>query len=268
MDIDLDLAADTHDRCDCHVCSTLRNVRSANLDAPHDRRVLSPLLLTNGQAAELLGIGEDAVRSLITEGELRAVTVQTYGRRRIPRVEIDEYIGRLLTGQLRAWVEVRRDLDQWGQRYMGDRRTYTDRSGQRVDRTVAWHLGDDKTTLCGKEPVGRWEVTTEHWYYSRLCRDCEAIRDRLRLEKLERRRRPPLTPKTIRPVLTVVQHPGGGESTRRAGWHLGDGRTTLCGLSRDRWAMPERRPRARPCGVCQKTAGLEPEPSKIGDGPG
>lgn len=110
---------DTHDRCDCHVCTTLRNVLSANLDAPHDRRVISPLLLTNRQAAELLGIGEDAVRSLITEGELRAVTVQSYGRRRIPRVEIDEYIGRLLTGQLRAWLEARRDLDQWGLRYIG-----------------------------------------------------------------------------------------------------------------------------------------------------
>lgn len=69
-------------------------------------------------------------------------------------------------------------------------------------------------------------------------------------------------------MLTVVQHPGGSQSTRRAGWHLGDGETTLCGLSRDRWVLPEPRQRARPRGVCQKTTGLRPKPSKIGDGPG
>jgi excisionase family DNA binding protein len=167
----------THDRCDCHVCATLRNVLSANLDAPHDRRVATTLLLTFAQAAEILGIGEAAVRAFVSGGEIRAVTVQTYGRQRIPRVEIDEYVARLLTGQLRAWVEARRDLEQWGLRYMGDKRTYTDRNGRRSDRTVAWHLGD--------------------------------------------------------------------------------GKTTLCGITKERWSLPDRRPRARPCGVCQKVAGIE-----------
>lgn len=32
-------------------------------------------------------------------------------------------------------------------------------------------------------------------------------------------------------------------------------------------AFDEWRPRARPCGVCQSTVGLEPKPSKTGDGP-
>jgi excisionase family DNA binding protein len=251
-----DLDDQTHDRCDCHVCSTLCNVLSANLDATHDHRVVTALLLSFGQAAELLGIGEAAVRSLVSQGEIRAVTVQTYGRQRIPRVEIDEYVARLLTGQLRAWVEARRDLEQWGLRYMGDHRMYTDKNGRRSDRTVAWHLGDGKTTLCGKEPGGKWEVTAQGHWISRLCRDCEAIRDRRRLEKLERRRRPPLAPKSIQPMLTVVLYEG-GESVRRVGWHLGDGRTTLCGITKDRWSLPVRRPRAKPCGVCQKTAGVE-----------
>jgi excisionase family DNA binding protein len=253
---DSDTDVTTHDRCDCHVCATLRNVLSANLDVTHDRRVVTPMLLTFAQAAELMGIGEAAVRSLVAEGEIRAVTVQTYGRQRIPRVEIDEYVARLLTGQLRAWVEARRDLEQWGLRYMGDRRSYTDKNGRRSDRTVAWHLGDGKAALCGKEPGGKWEVTAQGYWISRLCRDCEAIRDRRRLEKLERRRRPPLVPKSIRPMLTVVVHEG-GESVRRAGWHLGDGKTTLCGITKERWSLPDRRPRSRPCGVCQKTAGIE-----------
>jgi excisionase family DNA binding protein len=242
--------------CACHVCATLRNILSANLDATHDRRVSTPLLLTFAEAGQLLGIGEGAVRSLVAEGELRSVTVQSYGRRRIPRVELDEYVGRLLTGQLRAWVEARRDLDQWGLRYMGDKRTYTDKNGRRLERTVSWHLGDAKTTLCGTAPVGRWEITTYSVWITRLCRECEAIRDRIRLEKLEGRRRPPLTPKVVRPMLTVVRQADGTETIRRAGWHLGDGSTTLCGLKRDRWQLPDRRPRARPCGVCQQTAGL------------
>jgi len=220
--------------CACHVCSTLRNVLSANLEVHHDRRVVTPLLLTFAQAAELIGISEGNVRSLVAEGELRAVTVHSYSKRRIPRVELDEYVSRLLTEQLRAWVEARRDLDQWGLRYMGDRRTYTDKNGRRMERTVSWHLGDAKTTLCGTAPVGRWEITSESYWISRLCRQCEAIRDRIRLEKLEGRRRPPLTPKVVRPMLTVVRHEGGGETIRRKGWHLGDGRTTLCGLKRDR----------------------------------
>lgn len=252
-------SAGSPEPCVCHVCATLRNVLSANVDADHDRRVVTPLLLTFAQAAELLGISEGNVRSLVAAGELRAVSVQPYGRRRIPRVELDEYVSRLLTGQLRAWVEARRDLDQWGLRYMGDRRTYTDKNGRRMERTVSWHLGDAKTTLCGTAPVGRWEITTQSFWISRVCRECEAIRDRIRLEKLERRRRPPLTPKTVRPMLTVVQHEGGGETVRRKGWHLGDGTVTLCGLKRDRWQLPDRRPRARPCGVCQRAAGLDGE---------
>jgi len=68
--------------------------------------------------------------------------------------------------------------------------------------------------------------------------------------------------------MLIVQHPGGSEATRRAGRHLGDGKTTLCGLSRDRWVLPERRPRAHPYAVFEKTAGLEPKPRKISAGPG
>lgn len=121
---------------------------------------------------------------------------------------------------------------------MGDRRSYTYRRGQRVERTSSWHVGDGKATLCGAEARGRWEVVLQPWYGSRLCRECDAIRDRMRLEKVERR--PPLDPKQLKPMLTVVLHEGGGETIRRKGWHLGDGTTTLCGITRPRWSLPAR----------------------------
>lgn len=241
---------ETHERCDCHVCNTLRHLFAANVDVEHDRRSPTPLLLTFAQAAELLGVGEGTVRELVGEQELRAVTIQSYGRRRIPRAEIDDYISRLLDGQLRKWIEARRELEQWGLRYMGDRRSYTYKNGQQVERTSTWHLGDGKTTLCGTEARGRWEVVVHNWYGSRLCHECDAIRDRMRLEKLDRRRRPPLNPKQIKPMLTVVSYDGGGEITRRKGWHLGDGKTTLCGITRQKWSLPEKHPRVRGCAVC------------------
>jgi hypothetical protein len=56
-------------------------------------------------------------------------------------------------------------------------------------------------------------------------------------------------------MLTVVGT-ATGEVTRRAGWHLGDGQTTLCGLTLERWVYPKRRPKRRGCAVCQKVAGL------------
>jgi excisionase family DNA binding protein len=266
MDTILIRENETHDRCDCHVCGTLRNLFAANVDVTHDRRSPTPLLLTFAQAAELLGVSERTVRELVGEQELRAVTVQTYGRPRIPRAEIDDYISRLLDGQLRKWIEARRELEQWGLRYMGDRRSYTYRNGQHVERTSAWHLGDGKATLCGAEARGRWEIVLQAWYGSRLCRECENIRDRMRLEKLERRHRPPLNPKQIKPMLTVVTYEGGGEMTRRNGWHLGDGKTTLCGITRPNWALPERQPRTRPCAVCQKVAGLDAPPNAQAEG--
>jgi excisionase family DNA binding protein len=244
------------DGCRCHVCNTLRSVLSANRDAPSDTRVATPLLLTFGQAAELLGVSDDTVRTLVHEGEIRSVTIQSYGGRRIPRAELDDYISRLITGQLRAWVEARRDLDQWGLRYMGDHRTYTNKRGIKTSRTVAWHLGDGKSTLCGKEPVGRWEVTTRIWSWTRLCDACEAIRDRIRLEMLEKRRRPPPAPAKVCPMLTVVEYPGSGRAIRRKGWHLGDGKTTLCGLTRETWELPGRRPRSAGCPTCQQRAGV------------
>lgn len=258
---DLESAAEPgFDGCRCHVCNTLRNVLAASTDAEADRRVQSALLLTFGEVAQLLGVGEGTVRSLVAEGEIRAVTIQSYGRRRIPRAELDEYLSRLLTGQLRGWVEARRDLDQWGLRYMGDHRTYTDKNGRKTSRSVSWHLGDGRTALCGKEPGGRWEVTTQYWSWTRLCVACEAIRDRIRLEKLEKRRRPPLQPSRVCPMLTVVSYPGGAESVRRKGWHLGDGKTTLCGLTRDRWELVERRPRVAGCPTCQRRAGVADGP--------
>jgi hypothetical protein len=64
---------DTRERCDCHVCSTLRAVLSANFEATHDSRSPTPLLLTYGQAAELMGVTADVVSGLVREGELRPV---------------------------------------------------------------------------------------------------------------------------------------------------------------------------------------------------
>jgi excisionase family DNA binding protein len=249
------------DGCRCHVCNTLRNTLGANREADVHREVPSRLLLSFGEAAELLGISEGTVRSLVAEGEIRAVTIKSYGRRRVPRGELDDYVSRLITGQLRQWVDARRDLDQWGLRYMGDNRTYADKNGRKTSRTVGWHLGDGKTALCGKEPGGRWEVTTRFWSWQRICEACVAIRERIRVEKLEKRRRPPLVPARVCPMLTVVLYPDGGRSVRRKGWHLGDGKTTLCGLTREDWELPERRPRSAGCPTCQQRAGVAERPA-------
>lgn len=37
---------ETHERCACHVCNTLRNLLAANVEAEHDCRSPTPLLLT------------------------------------------------------------------------------------------------------------------------------------------------------------------------------------------------------------------------------
>jgi hypothetical protein len=107
---------------------------------------------------------------------------------------------------------------------MGDHRAYTDKNRRRMARTVAWHLGDAKAPCVARH-----------------------------------RRRPPVTPKVVRPLLTVVEHEGYGATVRRKGWHLGDGKATLYGLKRDRLELPDRHPRSRPCGVCQEAAGLDGE---------
>jgi len=154
MDTILVREEETHDRCDCHVCNTLRHLFAANVDVERDRRSPSPLLLTFVQAAKLLGVGESTVRELVGEQELRAVTIQTYGRRRIPRAEIDDYISRLLDGQLRKWIEARRELEHWRLRYMGDRRSYTYRNGQRVERTSSWHREMARQRFVGRRRRG------------------------------------------------------------------------------------------------------------------
>lgn len=248
--------AEVRERCECHVCETLRAVLAANLDVVHDRRTVTPLLLTITAAAELLGVSAGTVSGLVADGEIRPVHVRGFGQRRIPRVELDEFVGRLVNGQVRRWVEARRELDRWGLRYMGDERRYTDKNGRRSDRvSTAWHLGDGKAPLCGIEPQGRWQVQTEAWWISRLCKECEAIRSRMRLDRDAKARRRS-APHDIRVMLTVIESPT-GDVTRRAGWHLGDGSTTLCGLTRARWATRDRRPKVRGCAVCQKVAGLD-----------
>ena len=132
-----------------------------------------------------------------------------------------------------------------------------------MQRTVAWHLGDGRTALCGAEPVGRWEIATQLWSWLRVCEACELRRDRIRLEKLARRTKRSAPPPDLVPMQTVVRYEGGGIATRRAGWHLGDGHTTLCGLTRDEWKLPATRPRARPCGVCQRVAGIEDASERV-----
>jgi excisionase family DNA binding protein len=246
---------EVRERCECHVCETLRGVLAANLDAVHDRRVVTPMLLTVSAAAELLGVSDGTVAGLIADGEIRPVHVRGFGQRRIPRVELDEFVSRLVNGQVRRWVEARRELDRWGLRYMGDERRYLDKNGRGSTRVAtAWHLGDGRATLCGTVPEGRWRVTTEAFWVSRMCKECEAIRSRMRLERDAKARRSP-TPRDIQIMLTVVETPT-GLVTRRAGWHLGDGKTTLCGLTREQWASTKRRPKRRGCAVCQKVAGL------------
>lgn len=251
---------DAYVRCDCHVCDTLRAVLESDLDGLRSVGSMERprrLLLTTAQAAELMSISEDALRKLVGEGELRQVTVGTYGRRRIPRSEVDDYISRLLMGELRAWVEARRELKRWGLRYMQEKKRVKDKQGRWVERSGrTYHMGDGTTPLCGAVTEGRWHVETSTWWArDRTCADCEQLSYRMRLEKSERIKRAELT--KVVTMLTVVEYGGGGRAVRKAGWHLGDGKTTLCGLTRKTWELPARRPRARPCGVCARSAGVE-----------
>jgi hypothetical protein len=53
---------DMHDRCDCQVCTMLRSVFSANLNAPHDRRVK--------ELARQTSISERTLRSTLHSSRL------------------------------------------------------------------------------------------------------------------------------------------------------------------------------------------------------
>jgi len=253
-----------YDTCSCHVCATLRSLLATDFNPEVGKSPLQavpPLLLTTDQAATMLGVTRDVVSQLIGQGELRSVEVLTYGRRRIPRVEIDGYVARLLSGQLRYWVEARAELHQWGLKYMGQKTTYRLKSGSMATRSPRkWHLGDGRSALCGASSEA-WEVSgyTVWIRWSKVCDECEVRRDQVRAEKLMKAgtKSRYLGPAELRPMLTVIKHDGGGETIRRDGWHLGDGSVTLCGIRRETWNIPERRPRRRPCAVCQRRAGLE-----------
>jgi excisionase family DNA binding protein len=98
-------APELYETCSCHVCATLRSLLASDADPQVGRspmETVPPLLLTTDQAAVMLGVTRDVVSQLIGQGELRSVEVLTYGRRRIPRAEIEGYVARLLSGQLRG----------------------------------------------------------------------------------------------------------------------------------------------------------------------
>ena len=258
-DPELDLPSpdpEFYDACACHVCGTLRSLFGSAYGSESQSERPRRVLFTTTEVAEVFGVGEGTVRRLVSEGELRTVAIGSYSRRRIPQSEISDYVDRLLTGELRAWVDARRELHRWGLRYMQDRWWATDKNGRRSQRGGRkFHMGDGRTPLCGDEPRGQWETTMDHWWVSgRLCNDCEQLSYRLTTEKRERKKRPPIG--DLIPMLTVVEYEGGGQAIRKKGWHYGDGKTTLCGLKRDKWELPKRRPRAKPCGVCSEAAGL------------
>ncbi len=204
-----------------------------------------------------MSVSDSVVRSLVREGELRQVRVTEGGQRRIPRAEIDDYVSRMLTGELRAWVEARRELHRWGLKYMQERTQARNKDGRVVERSGRrYHLGDGRTALCGKTTEGRWHIEGSFWWVrDRTCEDCEHVSYRMRLEKAGKAKRPELS--DVVTMLTVIEHEGGGRIVHRVGWHLGDGKTTLCGLTRPTWELPARRPRGRPCGVCAKSAGID-----------
>lgn len=178
-----------YETCSCHVCATLRSLLASDADPQVGRRPMEtapPLLLTTDQASVMLGVTRDVVSQLIGQGEVRSVEVLTYGRRRIPRAEIEGYVARLLSGQLRYWVEARAELHQWGLKYMGQKTTYRLRSGSMATRSPRkWHLGDGRTALCGASSDA-WEVSgyTVWIRWSKVCDECEVRRDQIRAEKL------------------------------------------------------------------------------------
>ena len=87
--------ADAYDRCECHVCQTLRVGLESDLDGLqgdlHAGARPRRLLLTTKHTAELLSVTGAVVRSLVRDGEVR---LKDGGQRRIPRAEVDDYISR------------------------------------------------------------------------------------------------------------------------------------------------------------------------------
>ena len=162
--------ADETTFCRCHVCATLRSLL---VETP--RTVDDRLLLTYAEAGALLSLTESTVRSLVSSGDIHAVHVGRYWR--IPRANIERFIEDLITAPS-PWVEKVRAADGWELRFMGDRRTYTRANGVKFTRTVSWHLGDGRMTLCGRSD-GDWEVTDRKWAYSRTCDKCEQMKGRL-----------------------------------------------------------------------------------------
>ena len=157
--------------CTCHICATLRGLLAEAPSRPAPDR----LLLSYTEAGALLGMTGSTARGLVASGEMRAVHVSRYWR--IPRKDVERYVEDLITAPS-PWVEKVRAVDGWELRFMGDRRTYTRANGVKFTRTVSWHLGDGRMTLCGRSD-GQWEVTDRRWAYSRTCDKCETIKARL-----------------------------------------------------------------------------------------
>jgi excisionase family DNA binding protein len=157
--------------CTCHICATLRGFLAEQPARPAPDR----LLLSYAEVGALLGVTESTMRGLVTSGEVHAVHISRYWR--IPRANIERYVEDLITAPS-PWVEKVRAVDGWELRFMGDRRTYTRANGVKFTRTVSWHLGDGRMTLCGRSD-GDWEVTDRRWAYSRTCDKCETIKVRL-----------------------------------------------------------------------------------------
>jgi excisionase family DNA binding protein len=104
-----------------------------------------------------------------------------------------------------------------------------------------WHVGD-RSPLCGLG--GLWSGSTRRWPRALLCTKC--------LTALGSRPGADLALFGVGRVAMMRQtHRGATVTAIRTGFHIGNGRRTLCGKSDGPWSLTERIPRTKRCFVCE-----------------
>ena len=104
-----------------------------------------------------------------------------------------------------------------------------------------WHLGD-RTPLCGL--AGRWSSSTRRWPRAFLCAKCLTAVASLPGADLA-------LFGVGRVAMMRVTHRGTTVTAIRSGFHIGNGRRTLCGRRDGPWSPTERIPRTKQCFVCE-----------------
>lgn len=217
-------------------------------------------LLSVADAATYLNVSTSTVRNLALRGSLRCARIGD--RLRFRRAWLDEFID---AGGGEVPPPPERDprpvVDSGSpqQRARPARRrpterskppTYVQRVGDQELRLLSdsgsgsiqtWHIGE-RSPLCGVG--GRWGGSTQRWPRAVLCAKCLTALASL-----------PGSDVALFGVGRVAMmrptRRGTTVTAIRSGFHIGDGRRTLCGRSDRPWSLTERIPRTKRCFVCE-----------------